>query len=84
MTRNTEPAGMRAARTGRTKRPMSESERAARNLRPHKAAVAAMWIWGQEYSQQHGGSMDFWDKLPESRRRLCRGLVKDIERARPE
>lgn len=56
----------------------------SRNLHPHKAAVAAMWLYGSAYSRQCGGSMDFWDALPNSSKRLCRDLVKEIEKARPE
>lgn len=55
-----------------------------RNLNPHKPAVAAMCIWGAEYARQGGGSMDFWDRLDESRRRIARELVEYIEQAPPE
>lgn len=55
-----------------------------RNLNPHKPARAAMYLWGERYSKQRSGSMDFWDILTESERRLCRDLVADIEKARPE
>jgi hypothetical protein len=58
-----------------------ERERDRRNLNPSKEAKAAMWLWGAEYAAQRGGSMDFWDKLDASRKRLCRDLVDDIERA---
>lgn len=57
---------------------------AKRNLNPHKAAVAAMYLWGHEYSKQNGGSMDYWDKLTDSRKGVCRDLVKAIEKARKE
>lgn len=56
----------------------------SRNLNPHKPAKAAMYLWGERYSKQGGGSMDFWDALSESERRLARDLVADIEKARPE
>lgn len=49
-----------------------------RNLNPHKAAVAAMWIWGKRYSEQRGGSMDFWDALTETEKRTARHLVTEI------
>ena len=55
-----------------------------RNMNPHKPAVAAMWHWGTRYSDQRGGSMDFWDGLPESDKRLMRELVKAIEAAPEE
>ncbi len=58
------------------------NKRDQRNLNPHKAAVAAMHLWGSEYSLQNGGSMDFWDSLSKSRQELCRELVRKIEKAR--
>lgn len=57
------------------------TDRAKRNLNPHKWAVAAMWIFGKEYSEQGGGSMDFWDSLPASKQRLAKDLVNAINRA---
>ena len=50
-----------------------------RNLNPHKPARVAMYLYGEAYSRQKGGSMDFWDSLPESSKRLCRQLVAEIE-----
>ena len=55
-----------------------------KNLNPHKAAKAAMWLFSERYSNQSGGSMDFWESLTASERRLCRRLVADIEAAKPE
>lgn len=55
-----------------------------RNINPHKAAVAAMWLCGAAYAEQRGGSMDFWDSLPEGTKDNCRRLVAEIEKARPE
>lgn len=55
-----------------------------RNLNPHKPAVAAMAIWGKRYSEQGGGSMDFWDKLSESDKQIARDLVERIEKAQAE
>lgn len=49
-----------------------------RNLNPTKEAIVAMIIWGKEYSEQHGGSMDFWDRLSEDRKNRCRSVVKQI------
>lgn len=61
-----------------------EKERARRNLNPHKPAVIAMSMWGHEYSQQGGGSMDFWDKLTESRKQICREVLERLEKAPKE
>ena len=61
-----------------------ENRRTKRNLNPHKAAVAAMYLWGRTYSKQGRGSIDFWDGLSESAQRVCRDLVADIEKARVE
>lgn len=47
-----------------------------RNLNPHAEAVLAMTIWGREYAAQNGGSMDFWDSLDDSRKRICADLLK--------
>jgi hypothetical protein len=63
---------------------MTEQQRAQRNLNPHKPARAAMWLWGERYSKQGGGSMDFWDKLTNSEKDTCRRMVKDILDAREE
>lgn len=49
-----------------------------RNLNPHAEARLAMVIWSAEYAAQDGGSMDFWDGLPEWRKRLCAELVNDV------
>ena len=49
-----------------------------RNLRPISEAVAAMFLYGEEYAAQNGGSMDFWDGLSESRKQVCRDLVKRV------
>lgn len=57
---------------------LSEEERARRNLAPHAAATAAMYVYGKEYSEQHGGSMDFWDSLSDGKKRVCQELVVKI------
>jgi len=49
-----------------------------RNLNPSPEAVVAMVIWGKEYSEQGGGSMDFWDQLDKPRKNRCRSVVKEI------
>ena len=38
-------------------------ERTDRNLKPHREALLAMIVFGDNYAQQNGGSMDFWDDL---------------------
>lgn len=57
---------------------MTEQKRARRNLNPTKEAIAAMWLWGKKYSQQSGGSMDFWDGLSDGDKRTCRQMVDEI------
>jgi hypothetical protein len=59
----------------------SESARALRNLNPTPEAMAAMWPWSKEYAAQGGGSMDFWDKLPEGRKRLASDCAAAIIKA---
>ena len=49
-----------------------------RNLNPTPEARVAMIIWGKEYSEQNGGSMDFWDRLSESRKRRCKLVVETL------
>ncbi len=61
-----------------------ERERNRRNLNPHKPAVIAMSMWGAEYSRQGGGSMDFWDKLSESRKKICREVLRQLQKAPEE
>lgn len=61
--------------------PVSEKEaqQARRNLNPHAEARFAMIKWSHEYAhEQRGGSMDFWDSLDASRKRLCVEAVNDI------
>lgn len=53
-----------------------------RNLNPHAEAIAAMYLYGDEYAAQGGGSMDFWDKLSESRKNICRAFVVRILQAK--
>lgn len=61
---------------------MNDKQR--RNLDPHAPARAAMWIWSKQYSDQRGGSMDFWDGLNESEKRIARKCVEEIRKARDE
>lgn len=56
-----------------------ELERDRRNLRPHAEARLAMAIWSHEYAhEQRGGSMDFWDRIGDQRRKLCVEIVSDV------
>lgn len=48
------------------------------NLNPTPAAVVAMHRYGAEYAAQSGGSMDFWDKLDYSRKRLCQDTADRV------
>jgi hypothetical protein len=47
----------------------------SRNLNPTPEAKVAMIIWGHEYSHFPGGSMDFWDSLPEDKKRRCELVI---------
>lgn len=59
---------------------LTEKQRAQRNLRPHAEAIAAMHLWGEDYAfKQRGGSMDFWDSLPDWKKKHCREFVKRIK-----
>jgi len=55
-----------------------------RNLNPHSEARLAMLVWGEQYSKQNGGCMDFWDNLSESDKNLCREWVKWINKVSKE
>ena len=55
-----------------------------RDLDPHKAALAAMWLHSADYAASGLGSMGYWDSLKKYQRALCRQMVSEIERARPE
>ncbi len=56
----------------------AEQKRMLRNMNPHAEARMAMIVWGAEYSNQTGGCMDFWDALPDHRKKLCREWVSKI------
>lgn len=56
-----------------------ERTRARRNLNPHREARLAMIVWGREYAAQRGGSMDFYDGLDDSRKRLLREWCDDLD-----
>jgi hypothetical protein len=63
---------------------MNEAIQARRNLNPHKPAVIAMSMWGEEYSRQGVGSMEFWDKLSQLRKQICREVVARLDKAPEE
>ena len=55
------------------------------NLKPHAEARLATALWDHEYAyEQLGGSMDFWESLSPSRKRLCIDLVDAILKAKEE
>ncbi len=55
-----------------------DRKRTQRNINPHAEAIYAMAHWGKSYSEQGGGSMDFWDKLTPSQKKFCVEQVKRI------
>jgi len=63
---------------------LRERARNKANLNPHKPARLAMAWFGYEYSQQGGGSMDFWEKLSAPRKKLMREVVANILKSRDE
>lgn len=64
---------------------ITEQQRARRNLNPHAEAILAMCLWSEDYAfKQRGGSMDFWDGLPDFKKNHCRQLVKRIQAAKTE
>ena len=59
----------------------SEITNDRRNLDPAAEAVSAMYLYGHEYAAQRGGSMDFWDSLSASKKRICTEMVSKIKSA---
>lgn len=51
------------------------------NFNPHKEAVIAMWLFGRVYSEKGLGSMDFYNQLTDSEKRLCKRMLDNIEEA---
>lgn len=45
---------------------------------PHAEAVAAMYLWADEYGQDTCSAMEFHERLCEARKRLCKDLIDDI------
>jgi len=57
-------------------------KRDRRNINPTAEAVVAMNLFPDDYAfKQRGGSMDFWDNLPEAHKRRCLDLVERIREA---
>lgn len=54
-----------------------------RNLNPTLAARIAMIIYGRAYSEQNGGSMDFWDRLDPYNKKVCQAVVELIQDTEP-
>lgn len=58
---------------------LTKAQQAHRNLHPHAEARLAMALWSHEYAyEQRGGSMDFWDGLDASRKRLCVSILDEV------
>ena len=55
-----------------------------RDMNPHKAARAAMWLYGADYAASGLGSMGYWYSLSKYRQAMCRQMVSEIGRARTE
>ena len=51
---------------------LKEMEEQTTNLNPHAEALLYSWIFGEEYSKQGGGVMDFWDKASEKRKEVMK------------
>lgn len=49
-----------------------------RNLNPTPEARFAMFHWHNQYAAQQGGSMDFYDSLPEQDKDYCKRAVEEI------
>ncbi len=55
---------------------MSDYPDQTRNLNPTMEARVATIIYGRAYSEQGGGSMDFWDKLDPHNKKICQLVVE--------
>lgn len=51
-----------------------------RNLHPTPEATVARIIYGRAYSEQKGGTMDFWDKLDPYNQRICQSVVEEMKK----
>jgi hypothetical protein len=63
---------------------LTMTERTQRNINSHRAATFARIYWGKRYSEQRGGTMDFWDILSRTEKAFCRECVEEINRHRAE
>lgn len=57
------------------------AQRERRNMNATAPARVAMCIWGQRYSEQRGGAMEFWDTLSEAEKRQCIAAAENIKAA---
>ena len=57
----------------------AERKHGRKNTDPHAEAHVAMTLWSNEYCQQNGGTIDFWDALSPERKTYCRELVARIK-----
>ena len=57
---------------------MSEQQH---NLHPHKEAVIAMWLFGSDYAKKGLGSMDYYNQLEPSTKKLIGKMLSEIEEA---
>lgn len=48
------------------------------NPNGHAEAVCARWLWGKEYADQRGGQMDFYNRLPDAKKKLVQRMVDEI------
>lgn len=55
-----------------------------RNLDPHRPAKCAMWLYHDRYSKLCIGSMNFWDSLTASEKKICISMADDIVTTRPK
>ena len=54
------------------------------NMNPHRPASVAMVLFNKEYAAQKGGAIDFWRKLSEIQKDICRRLAQSIVNAPDE
>jgi len=56
----------------------------SRNLNPHAEALLYSWVFGDEYSKQKGGVMDFWDKAKEWQKENIKSSLDRLLKAKRE